>query len=75
MLGFILELRTFFGSCCRSLAAARNMKNLLVILQSGGAKKALALTASCHRRDDVALFAFYELPLATLEACHVATLM
>lgn len=34
MLGFILELRKFFGSCRRSLPAARNMKNLLVILQA-----------------------------------------
>lgn len=89
MLGFILELRKFFGSCRRSLPAARNMKNLLVILQAmcqseteserGSEseresvswfssevmaamlgvevglrcfpkKKALAVTASCHRR-------------------------
>lgn len=44
-------------------------------------KKALAVTASCHlrrrrrrrlRRDVVALFAFYELPFGTLEACHAA---
>lgn len=38
MLGFILELRKFFGSCRRSLPAARNMKNLLVILQPEGKK-------------------------------------
>lgn len=37
----------------------------------GGSKKALAVTASCYRRRDVvALFAFYELPFGTLEACH-----
>lgn len=39
MLGFILELRKFFGSCRRSLPAARNMKNLLVILQPEGKKQ------------------------------------
>lgn len=37
----------------------------------GVSKKALAVSASCYRRRDVvALFAFYELPFGTLEACH-----